>query len=63
VFAFAFVATWIIAICIHRTIGLRASAEEEDKGLDLSEFVETAYLHAPEYSHDPEPVGSHDPAV
>jgi Amt family ammonium transporter len=48
-FLFAFGMTFILAISIHRTIGLRASAEEEDRGLDLSELAETAYLHTPEF--------------
>ena len=51
-FAFAFGATYIIAISIHRTIGLRATPEEEARGLDLSELVETAYFHSPDFAID-----------
>ncbi len=43
VMAYSFVATYIIAIVLHRTIGIRASAEDESVGLDQSLHAETAY--------------------
>jgi Amt family ammonium transporter len=41
--AFAFGVTWLIATTIDRTIGLRVSAEDESRGLDLSQHAESAY--------------------
>ena len=38
---FAFVATYVIAYGIDRTMGLRVSEEEEYVGLDLSQHGET----------------------
>ena len=43
VFAFAFIATAIIAKAIDMTIGLRVSEDEERQGLDLSQHAETGY--------------------
>jgi len=43
VFAFAFVATYVIAIVIQKTIGLRVDEETEDIGLDQALHAETAY--------------------
>ncbi|MDE0235929.1 MAG: ammonium transporter [bacterium] len=43
VMAFSFVATYIIALVLHRTIGIRASADDESVGLDQSLHAETAY--------------------
>jgi Amt family ammonium transporter len=42
-FAYAFVASFIIAKVIDATIGLRASDDQQDVGLDLSLHAETAY--------------------
>jgi ammonium transporter, Amt family len=41
--AWSGVVTFIIAIAIHKTIGLRVSSDAESQGLDLSEHQETAY--------------------
>ena len=35
--------TWVIATVIDRTMGLRVTPEEEDRGLDLVHHAETAY--------------------
>jgi hypothetical protein len=43
VFAYAFILSFIIGKAIDKTIGLRVTAEEEDRGLDISHLVETAY--------------------
>ena len=43
VMAYSFVATYIIALVLHRTMGIRASAEDESVGLDQSHHAETAY--------------------
>ncbi len=43
VVAYSFVATYIIAQIIDKTIGLRVSDEDEVVGLDLSQHAETAY--------------------
>ncbi len=43
VVAFSFCATWILAKILDSTIGLRASAEEEIIGLDISQHGEDAY--------------------
>ena len=40
---FCFGATWCIATVIDRTMGLRVTPEEEDRGLDLVHHAETAY--------------------
>jgi ammonium transporter, Amt family len=42
-FVYAFVASLVIAKVIETTIGLTASAEQQDVGLDLSLHAETAY--------------------
>ena len=41
--AFSFVATYLIATAIQRTIGLRVSTEDELLGLDQSQHAESAY--------------------
>lgn len=41
--AFAFVVTFALAQLLHRTIGLRVSADHETQGLDSSQHAETAY--------------------
>ncbi|MCF2525650.1 ammonium transporter [Yinghuangia soli] len=41
--AFSFAATYVIAKVIDRTIGFRASADDEMRGLDLAVHAETAY--------------------
>ena len=43
VMAYSFVATLIIAWALNRTMGLRASSEDESVGLDQSLHAETAY--------------------
>jgi len=43
VMAYSFVATYIIAMVLHRTMGIRASADDESVGLDQSLHAETAY--------------------
>ena len=40
---FAFVVTFIIALIIHKTIGLRATEEQEYTGLDLALHGERGY--------------------
>jgi Amt family ammonium transporter len=41
--AFCFVASLILFKLVDATVGLRASAEEEDRGLDISQHNETGY--------------------
>jgi Amt family ammonium transporter len=41
--AYAFGMTWLLATAVDKTVGLRASAEDEDRGLDLALHAETAY--------------------
>ncbi|MEI6039620.1 MAG: ammonia channel protein, partial [Actinomycetes bacterium] len=43
VVAYSFVATYILAQIMDKTIGLRVSEEAESIGLDLSQHAETAY--------------------
>jgi Amt family ammonium transporter len=43
VFAFSFVVTYLVALVINKTIGLRVSTEQELVGLDQSQHAETAY--------------------
>ena len=43
VFAFSFVVTYLAALIINKTIGLRVSTEQELVGLDQSQHAETAY--------------------
>ena len=43
VVTYSFIATYIIAQIIDKTIGLRVSDEDEVAGLDLSQHAETAY--------------------
>lgn len=40
---FAFVMTFVIAKVLHRLMGLRVTANEEEVGLDISEHAERAY--------------------
>jgi len=40
---FSFVVTWLICLVIDKTIGMRASAEDEIIGIDLSQHHERAY--------------------
>ena len=44
--AYTGVLTFIIGFAIHKTIGFRVSAEDEERGVDLSEHAETAYVFA-----------------
>ncbi len=46
VVAYSFVVTYILALAIEKTIGLRVSEEDEAAGLDLSQHAETAYESA-----------------
>lgn len=41
--AFCFIASLILFKLVDATVGLRASAEEEDRGMDLSQHNETGY--------------------
>ncbi len=41
--AFCLVASWLLALVVDRTIGLRVKAEDEFTGLDLTQHAETAY--------------------
>ncbi len=41
--AYAFVATWIIALVILRTVGFRVAPEDEIAGLDTTQHAESAY--------------------
>ncbi len=41
----AFVATGALALLVHRTLGLRATPEDELGGLDMAVHAETAYEH------------------
>jgi Amt family ammonium transporter len=41
---FSFVVTWLICLIIDKTIGMRASAEDEVIGIDLSQHHERAYI-------------------
>ena len=43
VVAYSFIATYILAQILDKTIGLRVSEEAESIGLDLSQHAETAY--------------------
>jgi len=43
-FAFAFVATTVIARVVDRVAGLRVSTDDEETGTDLTEHGEIAYL-------------------
>jgi Amt family ammonium transporter len=40
---FSFVASWVIAMVIDKTMGLRVEAGAEDEGLDVSQHAENAY--------------------
>ena len=43
VFAYSFVVSGLIALLVHKTIGLRVSEEDEITGVDQTEHAETAY--------------------
>ena len=43
--AWAFVGTLAIALAVHKTVGLRATPEDEHVGLDMAVHAETAYEH------------------
>ncbi|GHH86858.1 ammonium transporter [Streptomyces capitiformicae] len=43
VMGYTFVVTWIIAFAIQKTIGFRASEEDEVSGVDQAQHAETAY--------------------
>ena len=46
---YSFVMSWLIAMAIKKTMGLRISEEAEDQGMDLSLHAEAAYEFAPSY--------------
>ncbi len=60
---FAFVMTYVIAIIIHKTIGLRVSREDEIEGLDITVHGESGYnLTEPlGVSYDDEPTNEGHP--
>ncbi len=41
--AWAFGATWLLAVGVDRLVGLRVSRDDERRGLDLSQHAESAY--------------------
>lgn len=41
--AYSFIITFAIATVLHRTIGLRVTADDESEGLDITQHSETAY--------------------
>ncbi len=41
--AYSFGATWLVAMAVDRSIGLRVSPEEEFQGLDVTQHAESAY--------------------
>ncbi len=43
VMAFSFVVSYVIAMVLDKTIGMRISPEDEESGIDLAEHGETAY--------------------
>ncbi len=43
VMSYSALATLIIAVLIHRTIGLRVEEKDEREGLDRSQHAESAY--------------------
>jgi len=46
VVTYSFVVTYILALIMEKTVGLRVSEEDEAAGLDLSQHAETAYESA-----------------
>ena len=42
-FGFSFIVTYVVAVVINKTIGIRVSTEDELVGLDQSQHAETAY--------------------
>ena len=61
VIAYSFVVTSIIALVLHKTIGLRVSPDHEQQGLDLAVHGETAYDLGAAAAGDEEmaPLGAH----
>jgi Amt family ammonium transporter len=43
VLGYSFVVSYVLAVIVHKTIGLRVSDEAEDSGVDTSEHAESAY--------------------
>jgi Amt family ammonium transporter len=43
--AWAFTGTLVVAFAVHKTVGLRATPEDEQAGLDMAVHAETAYEH------------------
>ncbi len=65
-FVYCFVVSWAILGAIKLTVGLRASREEEEQGLDLAEHNERAYnslidvlLSTGPIAGKPAPTGTH----
>jgi ammonium transporter, Amt family len=61
VVGYSFVVSLLIALAIHKTIGMRVSKEAEVNGIDLAEHAEVAYdlegaLHTPGATTTPESV-------
>ena len=44
VLAYSFVVTWLIAVVLQRTVGLRIEEADELRGIDLAAHSEFAYL-------------------
>jgi Amt family ammonium transporter len=43
--AWAFAGTWLVALAVHKTVGLRVPHEIELQGIDMAVHAETAYEH------------------
>jgi Amt family ammonium transporter len=63
VMVFSFTLSYIIAMIIDKTMGMRVSVEDEESGIDLAEHGETAYDTGPGlgggHRPSPQPVGAH----
>lgn len=53
VFAFTFVCGYVLFSAIHKTVGLRVTAEEELEGLDIGEHGNEAYADFQQYIDEP----------
>ena len=42
---FSFIVSWVLAMVIHRSIGMRITPAEEDEGMDLALHSESAYAY------------------
>lgn len=61
VIGYGFVVTLVIALAVHKTLGLRLSPEAEAKGIDLDQHAEAAYdlegtVHTPGTAPTPQAV-------